>query len=286
MSSRAYLAVPISLKCKPSFLKSVFDKSWSKVCHFLRWLISRTIEAFTASILEFKTGLSWRWGILDIITVLLFFLRDTLSIVCRISSLHCSVVCVSMLLVPAASTVTSLVGIFRISALIWRALLPGNTKPEASRSWPWTSGATPRTIELPTMATDTGWEADLSVRRRCCHTTRRWAIGGGRLGSASEGRGLSSRAAYLFLVTTGGTVASWWGMGGPGGGHDDSGMPDGADDILGSSLMVWMSFCNSEFWSLTLAIFCFKFPFSVLRRLISLIKPLLFLQTSSTSLMV
>ena len=59
----------------------------------------------------------------------------------------------SILFVPAAKTVTSVTGICLIRALIPRAVRPGKTQPYASKPFPWTSGATPRTIELPMTVT-------------------------------------------------------------------------------------------------------------------------------------
>ena len=156
----------------------------------------------------------------------------------------------------------SLVGLFRISALIYRAVLPGNTNPEASWSWPWTSGATPRTIELPTMLTDTGFRAGLSVRRRCGRAVP-WlpwfALRGAWLVRVSEGGALTSRearAAYLLWVTTAGTAASWPEMGGFG-----NTMSEGSGGIRGCSLIVSINVCSSELCSLRL-VSNFRFQFS------------------------
>ena len=121
--SWAYFATPISLKWRPSFLKSVLDRSWVSMCQFFRCLTCWTIKSFTSSILLLNAGLSCRGGILDIITILSLLLRDTLSMICRNSSLHCTRGWESMLFVPAASTVTSLDGICLIWAFICRAVL-------------------------------------------------------------------------------------------------------------------------------------------------------------------
>ena len=166
--SWAYFATPISLKWRPSFLKSVLDRSWVSMCQFFRCLSCWTIKSFTSTIFSFKAGLSCRGGILDMINILSLLLRDTLSMICRISSLHCPRGWESMLFLPAASTVTSLDGICLIWALICRAVLPGYTYPEASQSLPCTRGATPRTLELPTIVTVTGFGVGLFARGCGC----------------------------------------------------------------------------------------------------------------------
>ena len=190
--SWAYFAIPISLKWRPSFLKSSRDSSWVRICQCFRCFSSWTIKSFTSSIFLFKMGLSCRGGILDMITILSFLLRDTLSIICRISSLHCPRGCFSILFVPAASTVTSLGGMCLICALICRADLPGYTYPEASQSLPCTSGATPRTIELPTIVRVTGF----GVGRFAWYECR--LVGQGPDGSPSR----AARAAYRLCVLT------------------------------------------------------------------------------------
>ena len=147
--------------------------------------------------LLFRVGLSMRLGISDITTTALFLLRATLSINCRISSLHCSNGCVSILFDPAARTVTSLLGIWRIRTLIWRAVIPGYTKPVALNPFPSTRGATPLTMELPTTVTVTG-SAPGPVRRHCCR------LGAGWSSASTEKR---------LCVLTDGTASSWLGAG-------------------------------------------------------------------------
>ena len=138
------------------------------------------------------------------ITVLPRLLRATLSMIWCYSLVHSVTVCCSMLLVPAASTVTSLSGMSRIRALIWRAVRPGYTKPFASKPLPLTSGATPRTMELPitvivaSSADDVtvlgwlprvwrmwrwrccGWTASLSASNRLAVGTVIWGCGEGK----------------------------------------------------------------------------------------------------------
>ena len=111
----------------------------------------------TWSILLFKCGLSCRCGIFPMITTFPFRLRATLSITWDNSLVHCSIVWSSISFVPAANTVTSLAGMWRMWALIWRAVCPGYTYPVASKEPPCTSGATPRTMELPITVTVVGW---------------------------------------------------------------------------------------------------------------------------------
>ena len=263
--SWAYFATPISLKWRPSFLKSVLDRSWVSMCQFFRCLTCWTIKSFTSSILLLNAGLSCRGGILDIITILSLLLRDTLSMICRNSSLHFTRGWESMLFVPAASTVTSLDGICLIWAFICRAVLPGYTYPEASQSLPCTRGATPRTIELPTIVTVIGFRVGLFARRGCwC-----WLVvaGLGPVGPSSRAAG----AAYRFCVVT------------PGPGTSRPVAVDcGEEGCIGRgscgvcahdcSLIVSISFFNSELCWFTDASFCLRFPFSVLRSLISFTK--------------
>ena len=111
------------------------------------------MKLLTASILELSFGLSKRWGNWDMITVLWCLLRATLSMVCWTSLEKSAIVWVSMLLVPAANTVTSVVGICLMRALTSRAVRPGKNTATCIKTFPWTSGATPRTMELPITVT-------------------------------------------------------------------------------------------------------------------------------------
>ena len=136
--------------------------------HLFRLEISSEMWRLTLSILLFKWGLSSLFGICPIMTTFLSRLRATLSIICEISFLHWSIVWCSILLVPAARTVTSLEGMPWILALICHAVCPGYTKPVTLKESLCTSGATPRTMELPTTVTEVG----------CCEGSETPVLGG------------------------------------------------------------------------------------------------------------
>ena len=120
-----YFAHPTSLRCRPSDLYSDFLRSCDRRYQFLRLATSPAINLLTSMILLLSAGLSWRNGISAMMTVRLTRFRDKLSITWRISSMHCLTGWSAILLLPAARTVMSLVGMFRNDPFIWRAVLPG-----------------------------------------------------------------------------------------------------------------------------------------------------------------
>ena len=244
------------MKCSKSFLKSSLTTLCSSICTLLYLLISFAILLFTSSIFWFRCGLSNRCGIWHIMTVLLCRLREMLSTTCLTSSTQSLTGCPSMLLLPAETTVMSLLGMdFRV-LLICLAVLPGKTKPSTNYSLLWfNKGATPRTMELPTTVTDTGRTVCLgtSANRTRLPCDRR----GESLGTSSPGS--LDKTSNLVVGTE--IEASW----------EKSSLELSA--IFGVdihvSLMVSINFVRSELVFWRLLTFCMSLLLSDLRRLIS-----------------
>ena len=105
--------------------KSVLESLWVvDECQSLRYLTHWTIKSFSSSLFLFMVGFSCRRGKLDIITILSFPLRDTLSIICQGNF---SIIWHQV----AASDLMLLCGMHLIGTLNWCALLSRYTMPYA-----------------------------------------------------------------------------------------------------------------------------------------------------------
>ena len=227
--------------------------------HFLRLAISWARNWLTRSILLFKCGLSCRCGIFPMMTNFPSRFLATLSMICDNSFLHCSRGWCSMLFVPAAKTVTSLGGMWWIFAFIWRAVCPGYTNPVASKEPPCTSGATPRTIELPmtvTLVAGCG-VSDLALGSA--------GAGAGATGSSAT---LASAAYRLLVGMFGADMSATRGwlircaeL------HSWSRTGRGLSCMV--SLIVSINFLRSPLFLSSMFTFCFSLPFSAFKFRIS-----------------
>ena len=105
--------------------KSVLESLWVvDECQSLHYLIPWTIQSFSSSLFLFMVNFSCRRGKLDIITILSFPLRDTLSIICQGNF---SIIWQQV----AASDLMPLCGMHLIGTLNWCALLSRYTMPYA-----------------------------------------------------------------------------------------------------------------------------------------------------------
>ena len=205
--------------------------------------------------------------------------------VCFSSCVISSIVCNSMLFVPAAITVTSLAGIFLNVLFIWRAVRPGQQKPTASNSRPFTSGATPRTIELPTTVTVVGtltlgsawwgwWLGDWRWGRGFCVGALslgairlergvgdvRWRRGFGDTRELIWGKWLSPEVSSAIVCRTLNRLLV---------GINGQGVPTSWSDLLDEaecallSVRVEINFCKSSFLSSSWFILVRRLPFYV-----------------------
>ena len=158
-----------------------------------------------------------------------------------------------MSLLPAETTLMSLVGICFKLPLICLAVLPGKTKPSAQYSLLWSNnGATPLTIELPITDTDTGICLGISANRTRFPCDRCDILRGVlSLGSCD-------RAANRLLVGTDMEIHG-------------GGSSVGLSTMLGgqTSLMVWINFERSVLVFSRLETFWDNLLFSDLRRVMT-----------------